>query len=422
MKAIEVNGVWKKYRKGEKFYSLRDLIPHITRNLFQRRNAGNGELAKEEFWALQDVSFYVAKGEILGIIGANGAGKSTILKLLTKIIKPYRGEIKVHGRLSALIEVTAGFHPDFTGRENVYFNGAVYGMKKKEIDRKFDQIVEFSGVHEFIDTPVKRYSSGMSARLGFAIAAHVDPEVLLVDEVLSVGDMNFQSRCVDKIRELLKSGTTIIFISHNISLVQNLCKRVILLERGKIIRSGIPNEVIPYYENSSLQQQEQIIKSRISKMEKNDKESNLQDNAACHVLNVRVCDHAGNKKEIFEFKEPLELHIDYMVTGAAQDIAISYEIIRSDGASCLAGSSLRDGFPLNNIQGKNSLKIKLSSFPLAPEAYYIKVSILDKDMLHSHVLERKGIFSVRSGIVGAKTKAILIPKAEWMTLGSQIRN
>src|SRR3989338_1868091 len=197
MYSVEFNNVWKKFNKGEKVYALRDLIPQMTKRMF---TPNKDALKQEEFWAVKDVSFKIKKGEVLGIIGPNGAGKSTILKLLSQIMKPTKGEFVAHGRLSALIEVTAGFHPDFTGRENIYFNAAILGMKKKDIDAKFDQIVDFSGIEEFIDTPVKRNSSGMTARLGFAIAAHVDPEILLVDEVLSVGDKTFQSKCTQKMR------------------------------------------------------------------------------------------------------------------------------------------------------------------------------------------------------------------------------
>ena len=185
--ALEFDGVWKKFRKGEKHDSLRDLVPALVKALLSGNH--RDALKTREFWALRDVSFQIKRGEAVGIIGANGSGKSTTLKLLSGILKSTRGEVKVNGKLSALIEVAAGFHPDLTGRENIYLNGTILGMRKPEIDRKFDEIVDFSGLEDFIDTPVKRYSSGMYARLGFSVAAHVDPDILLVDEVLSVGDM-----------------------------------------------------------------------------------------------------------------------------------------------------------------------------------------------------------------------------------------
>jgi lipopolysaccharide transport system ATP-binding protein len=243
--ALEFDGVWKKFKRGEFHDSLRDLIPALTKTFFSRD--GHGDLEEREFWALRDVSFQVRRGEAFGIIGANGAGKSTALKLLSRILRPNRGRITAHGRLSALIEVGAGFHPDLTGRENVYLNGSILGMKRKEIAGKFDEIVEFSGIGDFIDTPVKRYSSGMYARLGFAVAAHVDPEILLVDEVLSVGDMQFQEKCFDRMRRVVSSGTTVIFVSHNLQAVQMLCGRTLLLGGGKQVKLGETRSVLTRY-------------------------------------------------------------------------------------------------------------------------------------------------------------------------------
>src|SRR3989338_5611288 len=236
MNVIEFENVWKKFKKGEKFNSLRDSIPAFFKSL--AGNKSDDILAEKEFWAVKGVSFNVKKADVIGIMGPNGAGKSTILKLLSRIIIPNKGAMRINGRLSALIEVTAGFHPELTGRENIYLNGTILGMKKREIDQKFDEIVEFSGISEFIDTPVKRYSSGMYSRLGFSVAAHVNPDVLLVDEVLSVGDIAFRAKCAQKMRELLKSGATIVLVSHQLSLIQNLCKRVILLDQGEIIMDG----------------------------------------------------------------------------------------------------------------------------------------------------------------------------------------
>jgi lipopolysaccharide transport system ATP-binding protein len=243
--AVELDHVWKKFRKGEIHDSLRDLIPALTRGIFSGNH--KQELQKQEFWVLKDVSFQVKRGEALGIIGPNGAGKSTILKLLSKILVPNKGHMQVTGRLSALIEIGAGFHPDLTGRENIYLNGAILGMKRQEIDQKLDEIIAFSGIEDFIDTPVKRYSSGMYARLGFSVAAHVDPEVLLVDEVLSVGDFAFQTKCVNKMGETVSRGTTVIFISHNIPSVIELCPRSILLNKGEIQRVGPSDSVCRFY-------------------------------------------------------------------------------------------------------------------------------------------------------------------------------
>ena len=243
--ALEVQQVFKKFRRGEIYDSLRDLIPALTGRMFRTR--ADGQLEDREFWALHDVSFEVQRGEAFGIIGDNGAGKSTMLKLLAGIMRPTSGRVRVRGRLSALIEVSAGFHPDLTGRENIYLNGTILGLKRQEIRERFDQIVEFSGLEQFIDTPVKRYSSGMFARLGFSVAAHVDPDVLLVDEVLSVGDYLFQQKCVERIESVIRSGTTVIFISHNLRAVGGLCDRSLLLQKGKMEMLGPTSEVLKRY-------------------------------------------------------------------------------------------------------------------------------------------------------------------------------
>jgi lipopolysaccharide transport system ATP-binding protein len=238
--------VWKKFRKGEVHNSLRDLIPAITSRLVKGRSSSE-ELRSQEFWALQDVSFEIRPGEALGIIGANGAGKSTALKTLTRILRPNRGECVVRGRVGALIEISAGFHHDLTGRENIFLQGAIMNMPPELTRRKFDEIVEFSGIAEFLDTPVKRYSSGMNARLGFAIAAHLDPDVLIIDEVLSVGDYAFQRRAFDRIGELARSGIPVAVVSHQLDRIAELCTKAIVLERGRVVAEGSAVECIGTY-------------------------------------------------------------------------------------------------------------------------------------------------------------------------------
>jgi lipopolysaccharide transport system ATP-binding protein len=250
--ALRVENVSKRFSRGEMHDSLRDFVPAIFAKLTGRASASSK--ARREFWALQNVNFELNHGEAFGIIGANGAGKSTILKLITGIMKPTSGRIEVNGRLSALIEVGAGFHPDLTGRENIYLNGTILGMRRAEIDRKFDAIVEFSGLADFIDTPVKRYSTGMYARLGFSVAAHVDPDILIVDEVLSVGDVVFQNRCLEKMNTIIRSGATVIFVSHNLRAIAELCPRSILLEHGKVAAAGPSQEVLQSYLQSCSQQ------------------------------------------------------------------------------------------------------------------------------------------------------------------------
>jgi lipopolysaccharide transport system ATP-binding protein len=255
-----MNHVCKKFSKGDVFDSLRDLIPAVS---VRRVRTRQGEkLENRQFWALDDVSFEVKKGEAFGIIGGNGAGKSTILKLLSGIIKPTKGSVSIKGRLSALIEVGAGFHPDLTGRENIYLNGVILGMRREEIKTKFDEIVEFSDLAEFLDIPVKRYSSGMFARLGFSVAAHVEPDVLLVDEVISVGDYVFQKKCLKKMEDVVGSGATVIFISHNMRAVADLCDRCMLLEKGKVLTIGPTEKVVgAYLERSREREDDQGEKS-----------------------------------------------------------------------------------------------------------------------------------------------------------------
>jgi ABC-type polysaccharide/polyol phosphate transport system ATPase subunit len=247
--ALRMEHVYKKFRKGEVYNSLRDLLPALTGKMFRQRELSESDT--REFWALQDISFEVKRGEAFGIIGRNGAGKSTALKILSRIMKPTSGRMVVNGRLSALIEVTAGFHQDLTGRENIFLNGTILGMTKREIESKLDQIVAFSGIEEFIDTPVKRYSSGMFARLGFSVASHVDPEVLIVDEVLSVGDFAFQQKCVERMKEVIRGGATVLFVSHNLKTIADFCHRCLLLERGRLLMTGSPNEVIQSYMRST---------------------------------------------------------------------------------------------------------------------------------------------------------------------------
>ena len=237
--------VWKKFHRGERHDSLRDLIPAMVAKVTGRRN--ERELGKGDFWAVRDLSFEVLPGQTLGIIGPNGSGKSTTLKLLTRIYEPTRGYSNIRGRVGTLIEVSAGFHGDLTGRENVYLQGAIMGMRASDIASRFDQIVDFSGISEFIDTPVKRYSSGMNARLGFAIAAHLEPDVLIIDEVLAVGDMRFQERAFGRIRELARSGLPVVMVSHQLDRVAELCTDVIVLRAGEVAARGEPGEAIAAY-------------------------------------------------------------------------------------------------------------------------------------------------------------------------------
>jgi len=247
MVAVTFDNVSKKFARGLPPDSLRDLIPSLVKRGLQRRRTE--ALTDNEFWALRDVSFEVEQGKALGIIGPNGAGKSTVLKLLTRILKPTIGRCVVRGRTGALIEIAAGFHPDLTGRENVFLQGAIMGMKPREIQQRFSEIIDFSGISAFIDTPVKRYSSGMGARLGFAIAAHLNPQVLIIDEVLGVGDMAFQQKCIDRMNDFKRQGVAIVFVSHNLEAVSNLCDSTLYL-KSSVVAQGDTVEVLRQYVSS----------------------------------------------------------------------------------------------------------------------------------------------------------------------------
>jgi lipopolysaccharide transport system ATP-binding protein len=246
--AVRVEGIGKQYRLGAAagpgYRTFRDALAGALTRPFRRGGAGG---RGEPFWALKDVSFEVRRGEVVGIIGRNGAGKSTLLKILSRITEPTEGEADIHGRVGSLLEVGTGFHPELTGRENVYLNGAILGMKRAEITRKFDEIVAFAEVEKFIDTPVKHYSSGMYMRLAFAVAAHLEPEILVVDEVLAVGDAEFQNKCLGKMGDVARSGRTVIFVSHNMAAIQRLCTHGLLLENGQVKSAGCTAHAIRDY-------------------------------------------------------------------------------------------------------------------------------------------------------------------------------
>ncbi len=245
---VKVEGLSKRYHIGEKTaYNYRNFRDVLANTFKFNKNKSS----KSDFWALKDVSFEIKQGEVVGIIGRNGAGKSTLLKILSRITEPTEGYAEIRGRVGALLEVGTGFHPELTGRENIYLNGSILGMKRREIAKKFDEIVDFAEVEKFIDTPVKHYSSGMYVRLAFAVAAHLEPEILIVDEVLAVGDASFQKKCLGKMGNVAKKGRTVLFVSHNMGAVKSLCKSAILLAAGQITTTGETEAIIDSYLNSS---------------------------------------------------------------------------------------------------------------------------------------------------------------------------
>ncbi|MDH4460755.1 MAG: ABC transporter ATP-binding protein [Flectobacillus sp.] len=250
MTVIEAHNISKRYiidhKKGNAKDTFRELVTDGIKNIFSGKKSEE-EIAHEEFWALKDVSFQINKGDRVGVIGSNGAGKSTLLKVLSRITEPTQGSVKISGRVASLLEVGTGFHPELSGRENIFLNGAILGMKRDEIQRHFDAIVDFAGVEKFLDTPVKRYSSGMYVRLGFAISAHLEPEIMIVDEVLAVGDAEFQRKCLGKMKDASVSGRTILFVSHNLTAVQGLCNKSMFMQKGQLVEMGETSQVLATY-------------------------------------------------------------------------------------------------------------------------------------------------------------------------------
>jgi lipopolysaccharide transport system ATP-binding protein len=301
--AIEAQELSKRYRIGQMqaaYGTLRDSMARTAARLAGRE----ASQAQQEIWALRDVSFSVREGEVLGVIGRNGAGKSTLLKLLTRITTPTSGHAVIRGRVGSLLEVGTGFNPELTGRENVFLNGAILGMKRREIQRKFYDIVEFSGIEGFIDTPVKRYSSGMYVRLAFSVAAHLEPEILLVDEVLAVGDAEFQQRCLGRMEDFSGTGRTVLFVSHNMQTINQLCDRVIWLDGGTIADDGDPSEVVTHYLHSSY-----TSSSRISWP---DDDSAPGDDLA-RLLSVRAVDESGDTIETIDVRDAVGIEIRFRV-------------------------------------------------------------------------------------------------------------
>ncbi len=354
--AIEVNHVWKRFRRGEIHDSLRDFLPAMARRLMGR-GPKQSELRRGDFWALKDVSFEVRRGDVLGIIGPNGAGKSTLLKILARILKANRGTIRVDGRLRALIEVGAGFHPDLTGRENVFLNGSILGMKQKEIRGRFDQIVEFAGVEEFIDTPVKRYSSGMMARLGFAIAAHMDPEILLVDEVLSVGDAAFRAKCIAHLETLLRSDVSVIFISHNLEHVRHLCDRCLVLDRGEVrILADVSRACEEYY-------------ACFENVEPRENDPDAGSEAPGQIVGLGVRDERGEPSFRVQSHRPVVLEITYELFRSVEQA--SFSIAFWKGAAKLMGGcgTAQDDFALPVAEGTHTVRLQIDGLPFAPGDY-----------------------------------------------------
>ncbi|MDR4462339.1 MAG: ABC transporter ATP-binding protein [Nitrospirales bacterium] len=314
------------------------------------------ESQPDVIWALRDISFEVKGGEVVGIIGVNGAGKSTLLKILSKITVPTSGRVTIRGRISSLLEVGTGFHPELTGRENVYLNGTILGMRKKEIDKKFDEIVDFSGIEKFIDTPVKRYSSGMKVRLAFAVAAHLEPEILVIDEVLAVGDAQFQRKCLNKMKDVGQEGRTVLFVSHNMPAVTRLCSRSILLNGGMVQEDGPTHEVISAYLNSDIGAQAE--RKWVDLMQ-------APGDEVVRLCGVRVRTSDGCVSETVDISQPIRIEIEYEVLQPGYVLRIYYHVINEEGIEAF--------LPLDNdVTWRNKPR---------PVGRYVSTSVIPGDLL-----------------------------------------
>lgn len=290
-----------------------------------------GRLNTESVWALKDVNFEVKPGEIVGVIGRNGAGKSTLLKVLSRITEPTSGRVELFGRVGSLLEVGTGFHPELTGRENIYLSGAIQGMKKAEITRKFDEIVAFAEIEKFLDTPVKRYSSGMYTRLAFAVAAHLEPEILVVDEVLAVGDANFQKKCLNKMQDVGQKGRTVLFVSHNMSAVTRLCQRTILLNNGKVLQDGTSNQVVNVYLNSGF---------GTTAMREWKELSTAPGNDIVRLCAVRVRREDGEITGAVDIRKPVAIEMEYQVLTSGSVLVPNLHFYNEEGAYAFVASDL----------------------------------------------------------------------------------
>jgi homopolymeric O-antigen transport system ATP-binding protein len=320
--AIRVENLSKKYeiRTGKyRHDTLRDQIAHSLGSLFQSN--GHSNAGRQTFWALKGVSFKVTPGEVVGIIGKNGAGKSTLLKILSRITCPTAGSADIHGRIASLLEVGTGFHGELTGRENIYLNGAILGMKKAEIDRKFDEIVAFSEVDKFIDTPVKRYSSGMYVRLAFAVAAHLEPEILVIDEVLAVGDAAFQKKCLGKMGDVASLGRTVLFVSHNMSAVAQICSRILFLENGQIVLDGDPSSVISAY----------LTSGTIPRASWRNSDTEKPRDAEFQFISAGILSMDNEPAAVVDFNKGFQMEIGYQLFCPIRGLSIVYQVLNSRG-------------------------------------------------------------------------------------------
>ncbi len=380
MKMIEVENLSKKYtlREKPKANTLRDLILNIKN--FSNKQAGKKE---EVLWALREINFDVAEGETVALIGNNGAGKSTLLKILSRIIKPTSGEAVLRGRTGSLLEVGTGFHRELTGRENVFLNGAVLGMKRAEISKKFDEIVAFSELEKFLDTPIKFYSTGMYMRLAFAVAAHLEPEILMVDEVLAVGDLAFQRKCLSKMREVSEHGRTIVFVSHNMQAVTRLCSRAIWIENGIVKQDAAAKDVVSNYLNSQTETSSQKIWENLA---------DAPGNEIAKLRGVRVFDKNDDGTSAFDIRQPVFVEMTYQVLQNGQILMPGFQLFNEENVCVFTSKDLDEKWRREmRPKGIYESRATIPANFLAEGNFYISVSLTTYEPLKVHFNERDAV-------------------------------
>lgn len=368
--AVQVENLSKRYQIGE-LVTMRDL-PRVAWGAvkapfrcFRKSDPSVVSGLGKEFWALRDVNVDVHRGEVLGIVGANGAGKSTLLKILSRITAPTTGHITMHGRSASLLEVGTGFHPELTGRENIYLNGSILGMNKREIDSKLDEIIEFSGVSEFIETPVKRYSSGMRVRLAFAVAAHLDPEILIVDEVLAVGDAAFQSKCLTRMSEVANEGRTVLFVSHNMGAVRSLCSRCVLLRSGGLVLDSTPDAILKEYLNLTTETCEAEFTDSTVRT----------GSGEARIESARVLQADGRVASAVVMGEPVVIEIEFSADSIVRHPVFAIGINSSLGQPIIRLSSREIVGEMPAVNSGGRVQIAVPSLPLLPGSYYVTIHI-----------------------------------------------
>lgn len=368
--AIEVSGLSKRYviQHESRHDNLRDTLHHNARKVWRKLRWGTS-FEREEFWALRDVSFSIQPGEVVGIIGRNGAGKSTLLKILSRITEPTLGKVTIRGRVASLLEVGTGFHPELSGRENIFLNGAILGMSRVEIRKKFDEIVAFAEVEKFLDTPVKRYSSGMYVRLAFAVAAHLEPEILIVDEVLAVGDAQFQKKCLGKMQDVARGqGRTVLFVSHNMAAIQNLCSRTVWLRNGSVVDDGDNNAILRAYaaQPSSSADVGDIDLSR---------RSNIPTDNTAHFTRFGISAFTNSSSPCFSVGQPFRIHFQLYARRTLRDFTVGFSINSSEG-QIIACSNHYDSLQLQELPpGSHSLTVDIVDLWLSPGRYNVTIAI-----------------------------------------------